>query len=222
MRSKAISAVLLASLLLGAGCVVHSDIDVVRGSGNVLRQVRTVEAFDRIDVSGAVRVVVEVGGERAVRVEADDNIAPLVETRVRRRTLRISSKSPWRSGLDEGVRVFVTVPSLRAFSVGGSCSGTLEGLAGPRFDLRVSGAATLALRGAVETFEIDVSGSGRIDAEQLRARQVDADVSGAGEVRVNATESLDATVSGVGTILFAGSPANVQRKVRGIGRIEPI
>ena len=78
-----------------------------------------------------------------------------------------------------------------------------------------------ALCGLLETGQLEVSlaGAGLIDAEALRARSVRASCSGAGSISVYATESLDATVSGVGVVNYAGNPATVNRNVSGLGKV---
>jgi hypothetical protein len=49
---------------------------------------------------------------------------------------------------------------------------------------------------------------------------VNVDLSGAGDVHVHATESLDASVSGAGRVLYPGDPADVKTDVSGAGTVE--
>jgi hypothetical protein len=44
-------------------------------------------------------------------------------------------------------------------------------------------------------------------------------VSGSGTVFVTATESLDASVPGTGTIIYAGNPLDITRNISGTGTI---
>src|SRR5262245_60714198 len=70
-----VHAALAATVVIGGGSMVD-------GSGNVIDDVRAVSGYTRVAVSGPVEVQLKnTGTERAV-VHADDNIAPLIETRV--------------------------------------------------------------------------------------------------------------------------------------------
>jgi hypothetical protein len=53
----------------------------------------------------------------------------------------------------------------------------------------------------------------------LAAGTVHAVLSGSGNIFVTATRSLDASVSGSGTINYAGNPPNVTKSVTGSGAI---
>lgn len=46
-------------------------------------------------------------------------------------------------------------------------------------------------------------------------------ISGTGNVKVNASEQLDAVVSGVGTVTYAGNPPIVHSTISGVGAIRP-
>ena len=73
--------------------------------------------------------------------------------------------------------------------------------------------------GRSDNLSITLSGSGSLDAANLRAKRATIVVSGAGDVTVNANEELDARVSGVGTIWYVGSP-KLRSKVSGVGSIK--
>src|SRR4051812_13065288 len=99
--------VILASLLLvlAVGCGTGSESSsyqtngtlnisiggtpTVEGSGKLATEDRKVEAFQRVRASNAVEVVVAVTGNESATVEADDNLLPLVQTKVEHGTLEI-------------------------------------------------------------------------------------------------------------------------------------
>jgi len=58
-----------------------------------------------------------------------------------------------------------------------------------------------------------------VQLTRLVASDVRADVSGSGSIFVTATKRLDASVSGSGAILYAGSPPNVTSNITGSGAI---
>lgn len=81
-------AVPLAALLAGCGTT-----SLLRGSGNVVAQKRSVPSVDRIELRGSAEVVVTVGGPRAVTVRADDNIVPRIHTDVVGDVLVVSARA---------------------------------------------------------------------------------------------------------------------------------
>jgi hypothetical protein len=66
-----------------------------------------------------------------------------------------------------------------------------------------------------------VSGAGDVRLDQLVAREAKVEVSGAGSVHVHATDSLTASVSGVGDVVYSGRPEDVQKDVSGVGDVRP-
>jgi hypothetical protein len=81
------------------------------------------------------------------------------------------------------------------------------------------GSGTLTGSGTATKLDVTVNGSGSVQFTQLVANDVRAVVSGSGSIFVTATESLDASVSGSGAVLYAGSPHGVTKSVTGSGVI---
>jgi hypothetical protein len=95
----------------------------------------------------------------------------------------------------------------------------VEGLAGGDTRIEIEGAANLKARGHVDGLIVRMSGAGRADLRHLVAKDATVTVDGVGSIHVNATESLDATMNGVGAILYSGSPREVNTAMRGLGTI---
>ncbi|HEU4496467.1 MAG TPA: head GIN domain-containing protein, partial [Flavobacterium sp.] len=83
----------------------------------------------------------------------------------------------------------------------------------------LSGSAGIILSGKTGILDLDVSGTGYIDSENLLARNAEAEVSGRGNIKVNCTGKLSATVSGKGNIQYKGKPASVDKEVNNWGSI---
>ena len=89
-------------------------------------------------------------------------------------------------------------------------------------NLRLGGAGAINLRGEVEEQRLEMSGAGNLDALELESENSEIHLSGFGSAGVFVTESLDAEVSGVGSIRFKGDPANVRQEITGLGDITRI
>lgn len=72
-----------------------------------------------------------------------------------------------------------------------------------------------------ERFRAEVSGAGDVRLERLAAQQAEVEVSGAGSVHVHASDFLTASVSGVGDVVYSGRPEQVKEDVSGVGEVRP-
>ncbi|HZD87306.1 MAG TPA: head GIN domain-containing protein [Gaiellaceae bacterium] len=216
---------ILAFLLggLAVGLLYHFDLfggssRSTVGSGVAASQVRHLPAFDGVELAGSNDVLVRIGGRQSVVVRADDNLLARVTTEVRGRSLVIgntrgsfTAKSP--------MSVEVTVPALAALTLAGSGNITVDGVDTQSLTVSLPGSGTLSGSGNARRLEVTVGGSGTVQFTELVARNVRAVVSGSGSIFVTATASLDASVTGTGSILYAGSPRNVTKSVTGTGAI---
>jgi hypothetical protein len=82
-----------------------------------------------------------------------------------------------------------------------------------------SGASNIQASGETKKLEIDMSGASNINTRELRALSVRVSGSGAGHAKVYASEELNAKLSGVGSITYAGDPKVVTKDVSGLGSI---
>lgn len=67
--------------------------------------------------------------------------------------------------------------------------------------------------------EVVISGIGYYHGADLESRLADVLVSGAGDADLFVTDSLEATVSGAGSIMYAGG-AKARSSVTGIGSVQ--
>jgi hypothetical protein len=89
-------------------------------------------------------------------------------------------------------------------------------------DLKIEsmGAASIKAAGKVKSATISSSGAGDIDANRLQAEKARVTVAGAASVNVYATEQLDVTISGVGSVTYSGNPKSVNKNVSGFGSVK--
>jgi Putative auto-transporter adhesin, head GIN domain len=212
----ALACALLVAVLAGCDFVARKS-DGVVGSGNRKTEERSVAEFDEIVVEGAYQVEVTCGQPLSLRLEADDNILPLIRTEVEGRRLRITQARGM--SLKSMPVVRIGVPDLKVVSIPGASDFRLSGVRNDALKIGVEGAARLRASGETGTLDLTLSGAGLIDARELRARSAAVVSNGAGLTSVYATESLDATVNGIGSIDYYGDPKAVSPQINGIGRI---
>ncbi len=189
------------------------------GSGVCVTEVRAVEPFSRIHVSGSTDVVVEIGNQLRVDVSADDNLIQHLVTRVEDSTLRIG-RDGGNYNFRCGPSVHVNVPSLDGLTISGSADVRVERLEGGSFKLHVSGSADVIANGSVQTLDASVSGSGDLSLFGLEAQDVRVHVSGSGDIEVTALNAIRASVSGSGDVRYRGNPSGQETTVTGSGSIK--
>ncbi len=206
-----------------------------RGDGKKVTQLRQVSEFKRVRLEGSLDVRVKVGPAAAVSVTIDENLQPLVVTRVDGDTLVIDCERISYRG--EG-RVEITAPVLRGFAIEGSGDVAIDGGEGD-LSLSVAGSGDLSWQGAAgalvvaiagsgdvrlsgtaDSARLGIDGSGDIAAAGLTAKSASAEVSGSGDIEVTlGGGTLEARVNGSGDIHWRGT-AQVERvSVNGSGEI---
>jgi Putative auto-transporter adhesin, head GIN domain len=166
-------------------------------------------------------VKLKQGADESVTVEADDNVAPHLTTEVRDGVLYL--------GLSDDV-IFTGPVTLRFEVVAKTLTGVQnsglglikgEAIDTPALAVDLSGGGQITLQGKADAQRVSVSGLGMINLSKLAGRNGIVTVSGAGEARVNVTDTLKAEISGLGSVRYAGWPS-VERTVSGGGDIRPI
>ncbi len=224
--------------------VIPASLNAVAGSGHIVDERRAVAAFTAVHMNGPVGVELRASGREGVTVRADDNIAPLIETRVTggdRPALEISVRPGTTFSASRTPVVVVEFRSLSelvmrgsgdmkadrirtddfALSMNGSGNARIETLEASRFAAVLAGSGDLVVAGHAEQQAIRISGSGDVDAQRLEGRDVQVAIAGSGDAVVNASASLEATIAGSGDIAYAGSPRVTQR-IRGSGSVRRV
>lgn len=188
----------------------------VEGSGRVVELTRDVAAFTRLDLRGSLDARVRVGPEQRVVLHVDDNLADLIDTRVRGRELIVEEEED----LDytRGAYLEITVPSLTELAVHGSSDCDLAGLSGEEFAYAVYGSGDLTAAGTVEELSVHIYGSGDMEAKELRARTAQVKIAGSGDVEIAADEELSVTIMGSGDVDCWGRPA-LKKSIFGSGDV---
>jgi Putative auto-transporter adhesin, head GIN domain len=217
IRATAICAVIGAGAALSAGLLTACGGGGPVGSGTPAAQARHVAAFSSVGLRGSSSVTVHVGGRQSVVVHADGNLLGQVTTEVHGRTLVIGTKGSFTTSSPMSVQI--SVPSLEAVTLSGSGAITASNIQAPRLSVRLSGSGVVRASGTVTRLDVSLGGSGDAQLGQLVARDVHAVLSGSGRIFTCATNTLQASVPGSGTIVYSGDPAHVTRSITGSGAI---
>ena len=209
---------IVASTALLSAC---NDGDDRRARGPSRSETRDVGSFDSIDMSGAARLEITVGQPESLVLEGRSSSIERVETDVRHNTLYIESKPrDWfMSNNRRRITVKITVPRLEQLEVEGGNDVRLTGFDGGETRIRASGAAHILADGRLDELTVRMAGAGHGDFSRLEADLTKVVVEGVGSVIVHPKETLDATMNGVGAILYTGNPREVNTRMNGLGTI---
>ena len=217
----------------------------VAGSGKLQSETRNVSGFQAISTHGAVKLVLRQGTREGLELRADDNILPLIETRVVDRggvpTLEIGTKDGASYSSRNPVVATIDLISLRAITLSGSSDVVCEALKSPVLQIAVSGSGNLRLHqldvdqlavkvsgsgnvdfsGRAATLGLKIAGSGDANTRALEADDVAVSVAGSGDVIVNARKTLSVSVAGSGSVAYTGTAA-VSSSIVGSGRVKKL
>jgi hypothetical protein len=255
MKTLSIAASLAVAALLAAAPAAHaedSDFRIhfagwggVTGSGKLRTEARAVSGFQAIATRGSVKLVLRQGTREGLELRGDDNILPLIETRVVDRggvpTLEIGTKDGASYSTREQLVATVDLVTLRSLKLSGSSDVVCEGLKTTALQILVSGsgkvrmhqlgtddlAVTISGSGDAEfsgragKLSLKISGSGEADTRALEADDVAVTVAGSGDVRVNARKTLAVSLAGSGNVAYTGG-ATVTSSIAGIGRVKKL
>ncbi|WP_207493371.1 head GIN domain-containing protein [Aridibaculum aurantiacum] len=213
----------------------------ISGNGQLQSEERNIRSAKKIKVLGSMDVEV-IAGETGVRVEADANLLPYIETEVDDNWLKIRVRENVSINSDNKIKVYVSTPTLTNIRVAGSGDVVTKGsfdngdktsvdIAGsgdvtmdvnaPKVDAKIAGSGNLHISGETRDLEVDIAGSGNFDGEKLKAENAKVKIAGSGDVFLFADVNLSANILGSGSVRYKGN-AVVSRKVVGSGSISKI
>lgn len=189
-------------------------------SGNAQSQTRDVHGFDSVEFASAGRLTISQAGTDSLQISADDNILPKLTSEVTGTTLRLGVQS----GADIGssnVTYVVNVKQLKRVVLSGAGDVNVTGIDGPDLSVTQNGGGTITASGRASRAAVELSGTGDYDGRKLTSEDVQASVSGTGTAVVNASRTLVARVTGIGSIQYLGDP-KVTQEVTGVGHVTKI
>ena len=200
-------------------------------------EMREVSSFQGVALHGSFRTELSEG-EFEVRLRGDDNILPLITTKVIDGVLEVRSEQSFSS--KDGVTLFVSLPVLSSLEVGGSGSvigqtaftseslslssaGSGEMTLSGDFSwlsVQSSGSGSIRLSGSTEEQDISLAGSADYQAGELECTgKTVVNLSGSGNCEVDVAGDLDVRLAGSGNVRYKGEPSSVNSSVSGSGSV---
>jgi hypothetical protein len=209
------------------------------GSGKSKTESRHVSGFSSVVISSVGELDIQQTGTESLSITADDNVLPKLTSDVVNGVLQLGVKPNTSIQTNHPVQYHLTVKNLDGITVSGTADVTMPKLTTNTLSVEVSGSGTISvyslsaqsarinmpgagditLQGQAQSQQVTIAGAGNYHGDRLTTASAVVQVSGAGDATVHITQSLDATVSGAGDIIYSGSPSQVKSTVTGSGSI---
>lgn len=217
-RFRFMGIMLLLGLLTACGFNITNPGAVTRvtGSGKVVTESRNVSGFNGLTVNGVGKVSIDRTGTESLAITTDDNLLQYIVTEVRGGTLIIDFKPNILPDRVTDLTFNLTVKDLKSIEVNGAAMIDGKNLQGDQLSVTVSGAGATKLAGTTDQLTVSLNGTGAHNSENMQVKRATVNNQGAGAAVVRVSDSLNATISGVGYIEYIGNP-QVTKNVSGIG-----
>lgn len=214
----------------------------VVGSGKLVNETRDVTGFQAIALRASMKLVLRQGTREGIELRADENILPLIETRVVDRggvpTLELGMKNKTSFSTRSEIVATIDLVTLRALSISGSGDVVADALKTPALAVAISGSGNVRLKqliadevsvkvsgsgdiefgGRTVKLGVSISGSGDVKTRGLEADDVTVSVAGSGDAEVTARKTLTISIAGVGDVKYTGEPV-VKSSIAGHGKV---
>lgn len=211
----------------------------IRGNGNVRTEERSPGNFNAVASHGSFNVYVSTGNQ-SVKIEAEDNLLPYIETYVDGSVLHVDTKEHFWLRPGRQIKIYVSAPDFKSIRSYGS--GDITGLStitdssklelgvngsanikmdvnAPDVDAEINGSGDINLTGEAKTFTGEIRGSGNVKAMDLKSEDATVKIYGSGNADIFASVKLDVHVAGSGDVHYKGNP-QVSSSIAGSGRVK--
>lgn len=226
-------------LFLIAAAITLNACHYKKGSGIIISEKRSTEAFKGIAVSGGFELELRNGPVTDVTVESDDNIIKYIETSVHGDILKISLRNLHNFG-DIHLKVYITAPEITSIkasggaeviskdllknegslaftsSGGGSITAQVDA---PEIRAETSSGSTIELSGKTRNYSAKASSGAALNTKELLCESTNITASSGASAHVHASLSLTAKASSGAVITYRGNAA-LQKTTSSGGSVE--
>lgn len=215
---------LMVCVLAFTSCKVDLGITKISPSDNIVTETYKVNTFESVNMSciGHVDIVQDVEKSGTIEITAPDNYIEFYKFESADSALLIAFTKKNLLLDTKEVRIKVYTADLTKVMNSGASGIRIDNLDTDHLEAVVSGVGEIAISGVADEAVLVNSGVGSIEADHFKAQRVKANVSGVGNIKCYASEELNGTVSGVGSLEYGGHPKQKNTKRTGVGSISEL
>jgi hypothetical protein len=227
-----------------AGCKKEQLDDCITSTGPIRTEQRTLAGFHTVDLSDRIDLVLDHMPVSTVEIEGGRNLLDQVVTEVRDGVLYVSNENRcnWVRSFKPRISVKVPIEEVHTLILRGT--GNITATDTVRQEIfRIDqwlGIGTVELKVAVQQIyiglhtgagDVKLSGHatdnanyysgimGTIEASHMRARIVNINNSGIGDIRCWAEEELNVAIHDAGDVYYRGDPITINTNITGSGSL---
>lgn len=191
---------------------------------------RDPEFYDAIDFQVMGELNITAGMTKTIRLQANDYLAKNVEFGIRGGLLTIKMKKGMgyllhKKKMKDEILMIITLPELtylknsglgtvnlykiktRHFECEQSGPGNIQlNFSGESCDIKLKGGGKMNLFGLSETLNLNINGSGIVDASELSVQKADVKIKHSGELRINCKNTISIDSDKAGRVFIIGKP----------------
>ncbi len=199
------------------------------------------ESFSKIKISGPLKVYLNQANEESIAISAsEEKFKNAIKTVVKNNVLHVyleMNNKLWRNNINP--KVYVAFKQLTNLEISGAASvmnvGSIKGnelsvdISGAcklaanidvqELHFEISGASKAIISGNTNKLLLDCSGASDFSSFDLLAKKAQIDVSGASDVDINVSQSIQANASGASRLYYKGNPTETELKDSGSSKI---
>ena len=202
---------------------------VIRGNGQVKTDIRELSGFSEIIAQGKFNLILTQGEKEGLRIETDENVIELFQTRLNGKTLYITMVADVRK--TEALNIYISIKELNSIILlndvslktenvihfdklsvfsGGMSQVEME-LFATTLDLQMVDGTYAHLKGYAENFNAEIHDETELNAFDMQTDFCNVLSSGLTEVMVDAQKDLKLLVTGGSNLYYVGNPVISQR-----------
>lgn len=233
---------ILTFALFGLAAISRAEKPIRISVSNLHDEERKVSNFTGIGISGPLKVYVKIGNTESLRLEGDQEGIDELITEVKNGSLNIRPKKQnsnnWFGRSNSKITAYITVKKLTSLAMAGSGSIEVENtvnadefnaaisgsgsikatINAKSLEAAISGSGKLSFSGKAKKSDVAISGSGSFSGSSLSSDDVNAHISGSGNIYINAEKTINAAIGGSGNVNYTGNPT-VTKAIGGSGKV---
>lgn len=213
---------------------------VVKGSGKVISEERSVTVFNKVYASSGINVFIEQGNSCSLKISADDNLIKYIHTEVSDSTLHVGLQEEIRLQNARPMDVYVkmehieslkttsaaaikvtTSLTVRNISLAANSGGEIEiELDAQQIKTSLSSGANIILKGQAELLKGELSSGANLKAPELKVKVCDIHLTSGANAYINVEDSISYAVSSGAALTCKGHPRVIHASVYSGGGIK--
>lgn len=214
-------------------CIEDSGVRIAKGS--------VVKPFDKIDVSGAIKLILKQDSTYGIKIEADSAIMDRIKFDVSSSRLNLTIKEGSYCGTDS-ILIYAGIGELKELKGAGAVTvrsdGKINGndlnlnfagnstvtldLSVAKLETTMDGIGKLNLSGQAGSHKLSTTGSSETSAYNFVAGVYDINISGNGKAGINVLNELKVRTDGSSEIFYKGNPKKIDEKKSGATKLEKV